>query len=535
MAHNEAHTLPEYADTVVIGGGTAGAAIAARLAERSDRSVLLLEAGPDYGSLADGGWPSKLLDPCKMPIDDHGWNYRGSSRYGAPGLALERARVIGGCSSHNACAAVWGHREDYDGWERLGNPGWGMDDLLPLFHLANEMLRVFIPQASELTPWHQALLEAAPGAGFPVRPDMNDVDVTHGIAISPINVSQGMRWNTALAYLDPQRGRPNFTIRGNVLADRLVLEGSRVTGVDVIGPQGPTRVRAGQVVVSGGAYGSPLLLQRSGIGDPDELRALGIEPRHALPGVGRNLQEHSVILLLDPGNPELTARMQRFAAEGGLVREDAINILARSSYCKSAFDLHIYPMASREFGSWASASPEAGAWAAEKQQDGDRWLMGVGPGVLTPLSRGTVSILDRDPESAPRIDHNYFSDPDDRDLAILMDGVEIAREVMAQPGLARLVGNEHAPGISVTDRGPLGDYIRTHSSHAYHPTSSCTMGPDSDPDAVVDPRGRVHGLQGLYVGDASIMPTVPRANTNIPALVVGEKIASLLLESNRAS
>jgi choline dehydrogenase len=204
------------------------------------------------------------------------------------------------------------------------------------------------------------------------------------------------------------------------------------------------------------------------------------------------------------------------------VREDALNVLARSSHCTTAFDLHIYPMAARAAGSWA-ASRYAG--------DGG-WLMGIGPGVLTPRSRGTVRITDPDPEALPRIDHAYFTDPDGLDLAVLLDGVEIARSILAQPPLDRLLGAESAPGIDVRDRSALGDFVRAHSSHAYHPAGSCMMGPASDPLAVVDARGRVHGLDGLYVADASIMPTVPRANTNVPTLVIGEKIASLLLEDD---
>src|SRR5581483_7609098 len=337
--------------------------------------VLLLEAGPDYGPRAAGRWPRALLDPRSMPVDLHSWGYVSSSRYGAPGLALERARVIGGCSSHNACAAVWGHRLDYDGWAALGNPGWEMDALLPLFHEANRKLRVSIPRPEELTPWHQACLEAGPGAGFPFRVNMNDVDLTHGIATSPINVAVGTRWNTAFGYLDPVRARPNLTIRGEVLADRLVLRSGRAVGVDVVGPGGAARVEAERVVVSCGAYGSPLLLPRSGIGDPADLGPLGIEALHPLPGVGKNLQEHAVILLLYPATAELTAAMAAFEAAGGDLREDALNVLARSSYAEGGvFDLHLYPMITRA----------AGSWAGDRFKGQHTWLIGIGPGVLTP-------------------------------------------------------------------------------------------------------------------------------------------------------
>ena len=203
-----------------------------------------------------------------------------------------RARVIGGCSSHNGCAAIWGSRVDYDGWAALGNPGWSTDELRPLFEAGSERLRVRIPEPAEITPFQRASLDAAVDAGIPRVADLNNLDENLGMAPSPANIANGVRWNTAFAYLDAVRERSNLTIVGNATCDRLEIKSGRVSAIVVAGRDGPVRVEAGRVVVAAGTYGSPAILARSGIGDPRELRAAGITATHDLPGVGRNLHDH---------------------------------------------------------------------------------------------------------------------------------------------------------------------------------------------------------------------------------------------------
>ena len=229
----ETSQIPRYTDTVVIGGGTAGAAVAGLLAERGDRSVLLLEAGPDYGSLAEGRWPSDLLDG-RVLASTHDWSFTSAAANGKPGHALQRAKVIGGCSAHNGCIVIWGSRADYDGWAAAGNDGWSTAEVLPYFRQAAARLcaRDFAPE--EVTPLHGACLEAMIAVGIPLSTDLNDLDEDTGAALAPINIRNGVRWSTALAYLDPMRNQGDLTIVGDALVDRINLRGSQAASVDFI-------------------------------------------------------------------------------------------------------------------------------------------------------------------------------------------------------------------------------------------------------------------------------------------------------------
>lgn len=500
--------LPRYADTVVVGGGTAGAAVAGILAERTDQSVLLLEAGPDYGPYESGNWPSDLLEAFDL-AESHGWGYDSGQHYADRIIPFQRARVIGGCSSHNGCAAIWGHRADYDGWAELGNDGWSTDELIPFFESVNRRMRVRIPGNDEVTPYHRAMLDAAPAAGIPLVHDLNNLDEPIGMAPSPANIWNGVRWNSAFAYLDPVRYLSNLTIVGNVLTDRLIVENGRVSGVRVVGPDGPSMVSAGRVVVSGGTYGSPAILLRSGIGDPTALAEIGVKPVHDLTGVGENLHDHSAAYLEFAGTDDLRCQMTAFRETNWMPEEQTI-AKARSSQCTDAFDLHIYP--------------EGGPYA----NDRSAWSFIMPVACMTPQSRGRLLLTSSDPDAAPVFEHGYLSDVDRADLRVLADGIEIAREITNQPQLRELIGPEWAPGLDIGSRDQLERWIERMVVHYYHPVGTCKMGPVSDARAVVDPRGKIHGLEGAYVADCSIMPVIPRANTNIPAAVVGERIASWL-------
>jgi choline dehydrogenase len=264
------------------------------------------------------------------------------------------------------------------------------------------------------------------------------------------------------------------------------------------------------VIVAAGTYGSPAILLRSGIGDPCELRSAGITPMHELPGVGRNLHDHPRISISYAGTSELEEMMAEFAHDHWMPEEQTI-AKARSSRCSRAFDLHIYPVGGRD----------------STTRTGWRWTLEVA--CLTPRSRGALRLKSADIAAPPVIDHGYLSDPEGEDLRILADGVALAREIAAIPALARLVGAEISPGGAVTTRSELEAFVRANCLHYFHPVGTCAMGPAGDRSAVVDSRGRIHGLDNAYVADASIMPVIPRANTNLPALVVGERIARWLL------
>ncbi len=496
------------AEFVIVGGGTAGAAIAGRLAE-TGREVCLLEAGPDFGPLNENRWPERLLDPSLMPVDLHSWRYVNSGVHGAPRMAMQRARVIGGCSSHNGCAVVWGHRADYDAWRDAGNPGWGADDLRPFFERGTERFRVHTPAATEVTPFHQAVVAAAPSAGLPPITDFLDFDITHGLGVGPVNIDNRLRWNAAFAYLDPVRDRPNFRLLADTLAHRIVIERGRAVAIEGGGPDGPVRIEADRIVLAGGAYGSPLLLQRSGIGAAADLRPAGIAVNLELPGVGRNLHDHPAVQVQFTGTPALTGLLDEFVALGGLPREEGTIALTSSSRCEGPFDLHLYPIAHRN-------------------SDGD-WSISISAAVMCARSTGSIRVVNEEPEAAPHIDHAYLTDTDGYDLAVLVAAVFQIRELAATTPLRELIGTETGPLAKIRDAAGLAAMIPAVSGHDYHPAGTCKMGPASDPTAVVDAAGRVLGIEGLFIGDAAIMPAVPRANTNLPTLAVAEKIVAGLI------
>ena len=505
MDESSIASIPRTVDTLVIGGGTAGAAVAGRLAARTDQSVLLVEAGPDYGLRSDGRWPAELLD-ARVVADSHDWGYTSAARTGQPNHPLQRARVIGGCSAHNGCIAVRGSRFDYDSWSDAGNHGWSTDELLPFFDKAETALRVRNFEATEVTPFHAACLDAMVGTGLPLANDLSDLDEDLAVGTAPVNIHDGIRWNTALAYLDPVRGNGYLTVIGDALVNKIRVVDGRATVVDIIGPEGATKVDVGRVIVCAGAYGSPAVLMRSGIGRADDLRALGIGVALDLPGVGRNLHDHPVFNL-QYSSAGLFSAMDSFIVNSRTPFTEQSLAKARSDSCSVAYDLHVYPYTAVgpiQQGLWESYLPVAN---------------------LAPLSRGIFRLRSMDPTVTPMIDTNYLSDPDDADLSVLMNGIELARQIARQQPLADLIGQE----LPVSAQCVRREEVRRSCLHYYHPVGTCKMGPVSDTEAVVDAAGRVHGTTNIFVADASIIPTIPRANTNLPALVVAERIVDGLV------
>ena len=502
--------FPRLADTVVIGGGTSGAVVAGLLAENSDERIVVLEAGPDFGPFQDGRWPADLLDARALGYT-HDWKYTSEDTYPDRIVPFERAMVIGGCSSHNGCAAIWGSRIDYDDWVAAGLVGWSTDELVPFFTRANELMRVRDYQESEVTPFHRAVLSAAEAAGIPRTANLNDLDEDEGISPSPVNIADGVRWNSAFAYLDPVRNRANLTVIGNALVERVEIDKGKATRVHYVGSNGPESIEAGRIVISSGTYGSPAVLLRSGVGDPESLRSIGIAPVHNLPGVGQNLHDHSAVMLSWAGTPELVSQMQAFAAGSWMPEEQTIAKFRSSHYPanETGFDLHIYPV----------GGPIADGW---------RWDFPVA--CMTPRSRGEVTLRSANPAESPRLQHRYLSDEAGHDRQVLIDGVRRARQIAAQSPLRELLGEETAPTLLAQTDGEIGNWVENSVFHYYHPVGTCAMGHPGEPMAVTDPRGKVHGLDNVYVADCSIIPVIPRANTNIPAVVIGERIAGWLLE-----
>jgi choline dehydrogenase len=491
-------------DVVVVGGGAAGCVVAARLSEDPDRRVLLLEAGPDLRAAPPedirSGWgPTRSFD----------WGYvsepgeRGTTR------ALPRGRLLGGCSSTNATFALRGSPADYDAWAAAGNPGWSFEEVLPFFaRLERDLdfgdrpwhgdagpLPIRRYQPGELTDVAAAGLAALEAAGLPLVEDHNAPGAV-GAGHTPVNCLDGVRMSTALTYLPAPGERPNLEVRCESEAHELVLDGARAIGVRLAGAE---VLGAGRVVLSAGAYGSPALLLRSGIGPPDRLAALGIPVRAALPGVGANLADHAGLAIMLPyrGDPAPAPRFQVVGTH-------------RSAGAGSGDppDIQIFA-----FGPFPATASEPAH------------LM-IAAALLKPRSRGRLTLATPAPDAPPLIDLGHLRDPDD--LARIAEGLDLAAEVAAHPDVRALC----APGGPVAGP-PAGlkereEWMRRTCWTYHHPVGTCAMGPAADPLAVVDARGAVHGIEGLHVADASVMPDIPSANTQVPTLMVAERITSLL-------
>lgn len=491
-------------DVLVVGGGTSGASLAGLLARDPSRSVLLLEAGPDYGALSEGHWPPELLDASTIP-STHDWGYSGITHNRQhESRAFDRARVVGGCSAHNGCVELLGHRRDYDHWAELGNDGWAWEDVAPAFERAKAALRVRIPRDQEMTPYQSAFIDGAVAAGIPRVDDLNVPDDVAGVAPSPVNIVNGVRWNAALGYLDEVREQENLNVVGNALVDRVIFEGQRAVAVEAIVDGQLERFEAGRIVLSGGAYGSPAILLRSGIGPAGDLAELGVEVLHDLPGVGRNLTDHPMAGVQLAATPKLLGQMEVFGTVNWLPDEQAL-LKARSSICDEAFDLHLFSVSNRGEEGYERFSIEISC--------------------VYPHSSGRLTLNSTDPAAMPVIDHGYLNDPEGHDLAVMLDGVELALQIADHLREQGLIEGVVAPAGDLTSSEALSRWVESAVGIYYHPACSCRMGPASDPFAVVDPRGRVHGLDSLAICDASIFPVLMRANTNLPAAMLAEHMA----------
>ena len=526
------------ADYVIVGAGSAGCALAFRLAE-AGRSVIVLEhGGSDAGPFIQ--MPGALSFPMNMPRYDWGFRSEAEPHLGGRRLATPRGKVVGGSSSINGMVYVRGHARDYDTWAEMGAQGWSYAEVLPYFkrmehwhdggHGGDAAWRgdsgpLHVTRGGRQNPLTRAFVEAGGQAGYPLTPDYNGPQ-QEGFGPYDMTVWRGRRWSAANAYLRPAQKLGARLVRG--FARRVVMTGGRATGVEILRGGAIEVVEARrEVILSASSINSPKLLMLSGIGPAAHLAQHGITPLVDRPGVGQNLQDHlEIYLQMAAKQPvslysywnlwgkALVGAQWLFTRKGlGASNqfESAGFIRSRAGVDYPDIQFHFLPIAVRYDGQAAA--------------EGHGFQAHVGP--MRSASRGAISLASGDPEAAPRILFNYMSDP--QDWEDFRTCIRLTREIFAQPAFAPFAGAEIQPGAALQSDAELDGFLREHVESAYHPCGTCRMGAPEDPMAVVDPEARVIGVDALRVVDSSIFPRITNGNLNAPSIMVGEKVADHIL------
>jgi choline dehydrogenase len=541
----QAYPLDGDFDYIVVGAGTAGCILANRLSADPKTRVLLLEAGGKDNWI----WfhvPVGYLFAIGNPRSD--WMFRTEAEPGLNGrsLAYPRGKVIGGSSAINAMISMRGQAADYDRWRQLGLTGWGWDDVRPVFkrledhflgdtehHGAGGGWRIEEPRLS----WEvlDAVGEAAQEMGIRKLADFNTGD-NEGFSYFHVNQKRGRRWSSARGFLKPALRRPNLKLMTNVLADRLLVEGNRAAGVRFVWEGKPIEARAtGAVILAAGSIGSTQILHRSGIGPYEWLSPMGIDVTLGRQGVGRNLQDHLQqraifkvhgVRTLNETYHNIFRRGlmgldYAFRRRGPLTMAPSqLGIFTRSDSMQERANIqfHIQPLSLDKFGDPLHTFPAITASACN----------------LRPTSRGTIRLRSADPADAPMIAPNYLATPEDRQVAA--DAIRVTRKLMKQRALAKFRPEEFLPGPAVgDDDAALARAAGDIGTTIFHPVGTAKMGAATDPTAVVDARLRVHGIDGLRVVDASVMPTITSGNTNTPTAMIAEKGAAMIIEDGKAA